>query len=151
MCDGDRHFKRVVPLRAASCPALLNATLAASAKPFSRIADYDGWAVDFYYNKCLEALIPTLSNSEIIEDENLLTAIVILRYMEELGVPISIPAPESHLIGTRVLLGAQGNVYKFTGIRLAACWLALRQEIYMAFIHVRSVHPTSRWLTRIGC
>lgn len=148
MCDGDRHFGRVVPLRAAMCPPLLNAILAAAAKRLSRIDNYDESVVDLYHNKCLEVLIPALSNLDVVEDENLLTAIVILRYVEELDVPISAPAPESHLIGTRVLLGAQASMYNYTGLRLAAFWLALRQEIYMAFVHARSVHANFALIDR---
>ena len=145
LCDLDRrHFATVVPQRAAICPLLLYAVLAASAKRLSRVSDYDGIVVDRYHQSCLRQLIPALSSSAAIVDENLLTAIVILRFMEELDVPVAPPGPESHLVGTRVFLGAreeEGRGPRDLGpLSLAAFWLALRQEIYMAFVHARPVH-----------
>ncbi|KAL2882094.1 hypothetical protein SGCOL_002356 [Colletotrichum sp. CLE4] len=47
---------------------------------------------------------------------------------------------ESHLMGTRILLAAQENAADFSTLRLSAFWLALRQEIYVAFVHTRPVH-----------
>ncbi|CAM1501963.1 Fc.00g039470.m01.CDS01 [Cosmosporella sp. VM-42] len=141
LCDNDRHFATVVPRRAAICPPLMNAVLAASAKRLSRIGDFDPLVVDRYHQNCLDALIPALSSSVAVMDENLLTAIVILRYMEELDVPIASTTSESHLVGTRVFVAAQEKLHNFTGLRLAAFWVALRQEIHMAFIQARPVHP----------
>ncbi|KAF7552455.1 hypothetical protein G7Z17_g4317 [Cylindrodendrum hubeiense] len=143
LCDSDRHFATVVPRRAVMCPPLMNAVLAASAKRLSRISDFDGLMGDRYHQNCLDVLIPALSSSAAIMDENLLTAIVILRYMEELDVPImsSTTASESHLMGTRVFIAAQDKLSDFTGLRRAAFWVALRQEIHMAFIQTRPVHP----------
>lgn len=141
MCDHDRHFATVVPQRAVICPPLMNACLAASAKRLSRINNFDVTVVDRYHQKCLDALIPALSSTAAVMDENLLTAIVLLRFMEELDVPIASSTAESHLIGTRVFIAAQGKSQNFTGLRLAAFWVALRQEIFMAFIQARPVHP----------
>ncbi|KAL1875484.1 hypothetical protein VTK73DRAFT_10034 [Phialemonium thermophilum] len=143
LCDqGRRHFTTVVPFRAAVCPLLLNAILAASAKRLSRISNFDPLVVDQYHHICLRLLIPYLSTSDAVVDENLLTAIIILRFMEEMDVPVSQSGPESHLMGTRVFLSSQkeGTLCKPGGLRLAAFWVALRQEIYMAFVHVRAVH-----------
>ncbi|GKT41279.1 uncharacterized protein ColSpa_01460 [Colletotrichum spaethianum] len=66
-------------------------------------------------------------------------AVVILRFTEE--VDIGSMNLESHLMGTRILLAAQENAADFSSLRLSAFWLALRQEIYMAFVHSRQVHP----------
>ncbi|POR31152.1 Uncharacterized protein TPAR_08639 [Tolypocladium paradoxum] len=140
LCDNERHFARVVPRRAVFCPPLMNAMLAASAKRLSRVSDFDRTVVDQYHQKCLDVLIPALSNSAAVMDENLLPAIVILRFMEELDVPIATAAPESHLIGTRVFVAAQEEMCGFTSLWRAAFWLALRQEIHMAFIQTRPVH-----------
>lgn len=76
-------------------------------------------------------------------DENLLTAVVILRFMEELDVPSmsADSSTESHLLGTRVFVSAQEKLRDFTSLRRAAFWVALRQEIHMAFIQTRPVHP----------
>ncbi|KAF4959325.1 hypothetical protein FGADI_1768 [Fusarium gaditjirri] len=91
----------------------------------------------------LSALIPALNSSAAVMDENLLTAIVILRYMEELDVLLTSAdtASESHLVGPRVFVAAQEKVLDFTGLRRAAFWVALRQEIHMAFMQARPVHP----------
>jgi hypothetical protein len=140
---------------------LLDAILAASAKRISRISsEFDSLTADRFHQRCLEALIPALSSSEAVGDENILTAIVILRYMEELDAPISASAAsQSHLIGTRVFLapsqGGQGSdANQFIGLRLAAFWVALRQDIHMAFINGRPVHPNlfrghDEWMTTL--
>jgi hypothetical protein len=140
MCDEERHFARIVPLRAATCCPLFHAILAYSAKRLSRLGEYRTVISDEYHQKCLNALIPALSKSSAVNDENLLTSLILLRAMEELDTPISTQSPETHLLGTRVFLEAQKTFCNFTGLRLASFWVALRQEIYMAFIHARPVH-----------
>ncbi|KAJ4139936.1 hypothetical protein NW768_001286 [Fusarium equiseti] len=143
LCDSERHFATIVPRRAVVCPPLMNAVLAASAKRLSRVDGFDGLVGDRYHQNCLDALIPALSSSAAVMDENLLTAIVILRYMEELDVPLTSAdtASESHLVGTRVFVAAQEKILDFTGLRRAAFWVALRQEIHMSFMQARPVHP----------
>lgn len=143
LCDSERHFATIVPRRAVICPPLMNAVLAASAKRLSRVDGFDGLVGDRYHQNCLDALIPALSSSAAVMDENLLTAIVILRYMEELDVPLTSAdtASESHLVGTRVFVAAQEKILDFTGLRRAAFWVALRQEIHMSFMQARPVHP----------
>lgn len=62
-------------------------------------------------------------------------------------------------MGTGVFLEAQKNSCDFSGLRLAAFWVALRQEIYMAFVHARPVHSdfalnNTDWLMNLdetGC
>ncbi|CCF40314.1 hypothetical protein CH063_10914 [Colletotrichum higginsianum] len=139
MCDSDKHFAKVVPKRAVYCPTLLNAMFAASAKRLSRTMGVDGVIADRYHQRCLRSLIPALSSSTAVVDDNLLAAVVILRFTEEVD-PGSMNL-ESHLMGTRILLAAQENAAEFSSLRLSAFWLALRQEIYMAFVHNRAVHP----------
>jgi hypothetical protein len=84
LCDLKRHFALVVPHRAASCPPLLNAIFAASARHLSRVAGADAWVADNYHSKCLGSLIPLLNDSAALTDENLLAAMIILRYHEEI-------------------------------------------------------------------
>jgi hypothetical protein len=150
MCDNARHFAKVVPLRAPKCPLLLNAVLAASAKRLSEAKNIDSLVVNRYYQECLKTLIPALSNAEAVVDENQLAALVILRYMEEMGVAFSLAGSQSHLIGTRVFLAAQECSCEFSGLRLAAFWIALRQEIFMVLIHSRPVHPDLFLFNKIG-
>ncbi|KAI0167894.1 hypothetical protein BJ166DRAFT_243096 [Pestalotiopsis sp. NC0098] len=141
LCDNARQFAKVVPKRAPFCPPLLNAMLAAAAKRLSRIgAVADSSIADGYYHECLRTLIPLLSRSGAAKDENLLAATLILRYMEETDVAFSISGSQSHLVGSRVFLAARDDVSEFSDLRLALFWIALRQEIFMAFIHSRTVH-----------
>lgn len=84
LCDLKRHFALVVPHRAASCPPLLNAVFAASARHLSRTAGAEAWIADNYHSECLKSLIPLLNDSAALTDENLLAAMIILRYHEEI-------------------------------------------------------------------
>jgi len=77
-------------------------------------------------------------------NENLLAATVILRHLEELDVPLSGPLDNSqpnHLIGTSVFVTAQGGLTRYGGLRQAAFWTGIRQDIYVAFVQQRPVHP----------
>ncbi|ETS80758.1 hypothetical protein PFICI_08287 [Pestalotiopsis fici W106-1] len=140
LCDNARQFAKVVPKRAPFCPPLLNAMLAAAAKRLSRINDGDSSVAYGYYQECLRTLIPLLSSSGAAKDENLLAATLILRYMEETDVAFSINGSQSHLVGSRVFLAAREDISEFSELRLALFWIALRQEIFMAFIHSRPVY-----------
>ncbi|EEU34867.1 uncharacterized protein NECHADRAFT_22487, partial [Fusarium vanettenii 77-13-4] len=148
LCDHERHFTRIVPQRAVTCPPLLNAMLAAAAKYLNKFGDVDVPVGDEYLQKCLAVLIPALSCATAVVDENLLAAIVLLRFIEEIDVPFSSNGSQSHLIGTRVFLAAQKEVCEFTGLRLAAFWSALRQEIFTAVVHFKPVQLTEL-LTKI--
>ncbi|KAJ9649400.1 hypothetical protein H2199_000175 [Coniosporium tulheliwenetii] len=141
LCDQDRHFALVVPQRAAICPTLLNAIFAASARHLSRISDFDPFVSDRYHQECLKHLIPELSDTAAIMDENLLAATVILRFLEEVEVPVSGADTQSHLLGTHVFISAQERSTVMGGLRQAAFWVGLRQEIYMAFVNQRSILP----------
>ncbi|OCK75378.1 hypothetical protein K432DRAFT_429464 [Lepidopterella palustris CBS 459.81] len=141
LCDPDRHFALVVPQRAAVCPTLLNAIFAASARHLSRVSEFDPYVADRYHQECLKHLIPMLSDSAAIMDENLLAATVILRFLEEVEVPVSGADTQSHLLGTHVFISAQERSTVTGGLRQAAFWVGLRQEIYMAFVNQRSILP----------
>ncbi|MCJ1474258.1 hypothetical protein MMC13_002916 [Lambiella insularis] len=142
LCDPLRHFALVIPQRAAICPPLLYAIFAVSARHLNRISTYDPYAADRYYEKCLSHLTNMMNDEAASMDENLLAATVILRWLEEIEVPLSGFDLESHLVGTKALLSAQEPVTLWrSGLRQAAFWVALRQEIYIAFTNQRIV----RW------
>ncbi|KAI0967920.1 hypothetical protein F4678DRAFT_443996 [Xylaria arbuscula] len=141
LCDHERHFATVVSQHATACPPLLNALLAASAKHSSRVGLLDPLVADKIYQESLRTIIPVLSSQDIVGDENLLAAIVILRFVEEVDIPFSAADPQSHLIGTRAFLAARDRTIKFTKLGRAIFWLALRQEIWVALMHSRTVHP----------
>ncbi|KAF2141177.1 uncharacterized protein K452DRAFT_228673 [Aplosporella prunicola CBS 121167] len=141
LCDPDRHFALVVPQRAAMCPTLLNAIFAVASRHLSRVSTFDPFVSDRYHQECLKHLIPLLSDSAAIMDENLLAATVILRFLEEIDIPISGNDSTSHLLGTHVFISAQERSTIMGGLRQAAFWIGLRQEIYMAFVNQRTILP----------
>ena len=145
LTDPHRHFRMEVPRRAAMCPSLLNAILALSARHLSRVGDSDSLISDKYHQECLKHLIPRLNDPEAILDENLLAAMIILRHLEEIEVPLtghspSDSGPESHLLGAHVFMNAQGRT-SLIGLRQSAFWVGLRQEIYVALVDQRSIMP----------
>jgi len=139
LCDPSRHFAQTVPQRAAICPILLNAVMAVSARHLSRISNFDPLVSDQYHQKCLKHLIPILSDKAAITDENLLAATVILRFLEEVEIPISGVEWANHLLGTHVFITAQEASTNDGGLRQAAYLVALRQEIYVAFVNQRTI------------
>lgn len=144
LSDPYRHFRNVVPQRAATCPTLLNAIFALSARHLSRIGQYDPLISNRYQQECLKHLIPMLDDSAAILDENLLASTIILRHLEEIEVPLSGQSPsdqQSHLLGAHALITAQERAAVVGGLRQAAFWVGLRQEIYVAFVNQRSIMP----------
>ncbi|MCJ1251126.1 hypothetical protein MMC30_008357 [Trapelia coarctata] len=142
LCDPFRHFAFVIPQRAATCPPLLYAIFAVSARHLNRISTYDPYAADVYHQKCLNHLKNMMYDEGAIMDENLLAATVILRWLEEVDVPFSGFDMQSHLVGTKAFLTAQeSSPHPPSGLRQAAFWVALRQEIYISFVNQRVV----RW------
>ncbi|KAJ5715943.1 uncharacterized protein N7483_013124 [Penicillium malachiteum] len=99
ICDGERNFACTLPLRARTCPPLLNAIFTASARHLSRIKKYwDGNQVHYggkalpnltpetaihYHNECIAHFVSISDHSREAQDENLLAAAVILRFYEE--------------------------------------------------------------------
>lgn len=84
LCDPRQHFQVEVPKRAGTCPILLNAIFALSARHLSHISGYDRLASNRYHDECLKHLIPMLNNRATISDETLFAATIILRVLEEI-------------------------------------------------------------------
>lgn len=129
---------------AAICPPLLNAIFALSARHLSRMGEYDHLVSNKYIQECLKHLIPMLNDHSALLDENLLAATIILRHVEELEVPVTghtTPQQHSHLFGTHAFITAQERATVTGGLRQAAFWVGLRQEIYVAFCNQRSILP----------
>ncbi|KAL9109913.1 MAG: hypothetical protein Q9227_005436 [Pyrenula ochraceoflavens] len=141
LCDNAKHFAQVVPQRAAVCLPLLYAIFAVSAKELSRTAVFDEKVSDQYHQMCLEYMIPAMNDTATIMDENMLAATVILRYLEELEIPLAGKESQYHLFGTHVFISAQERTAKSGGLRLAAYWVGLRQEVYVALLGARPIMP----------
>ena len=101
MCDPEHHFANAIPQRARGCQTLRNAMLATSARHFStlprerqnEIVERYGLRQDFtvneevvlhYHNECITDLRFLASQPDAIMNEDLLAAVVILRFYEEL-------------------------------------------------------------------
>jgi hypothetical protein len=81
--DIQRHFAVDVPERAPSCPVLLNALMAFAGRHLSRTSDFDSTVADHYRHECVSLMIPMLDEKELVADETLFAAAVILRALEE--------------------------------------------------------------------
>jgi hypothetical protein len=79
-----QHFQVEVPRRAGTCPVLLNAIFALSARHLSVVGNYDSYASNRYHQECLKYLIPMLDNTATVTDESLFAASIILRVLEEI-------------------------------------------------------------------
>ncbi|KAI7575950.1 hypothetical protein KC343_g22430, partial [Hortaea werneckii] len=113
LTDSLKHFRYMVPQRAATCPTLLNAILALSARHLSRVGKYDPLVSNKYHQECLKHLIPMLDDTTAILDENLLASTIILRHLEEIEVPLSGQSPadqQSHLFGAHAFMMSQEHV-----------------------------------------
>jgi len=144
LTDPIKHFRTVVPQRAATCPTLLNAIFSLSARHLSRVGKYDPLVSNRYQQECLKHLIPMLDDTTAILDENLLASTIILRHLEEIEVPLSGQSPSdqsSHLLGAHAFIMAQERASVAGGLRHAAFWVGLRQEIYVAFVNQRPIIP----------
>ena len=146
LTDPYRHFRNIVPQQASTCPTLLNAIFALSARHLSRIGEYDPLISNRYHQECLKHLIPMLDDSAAaVLDENLFASTIILRHLEEIEVPLSGQSPADnsfHLLGAHALISAQERATMAGGLREAAFWVGLRQEIYVAFVNQRSIMPS---------
>ncbi|PWY87106.1 hypothetical protein BO94DRAFT_556622 [Aspergillus sclerotioniger CBS 115572] len=159
LCDPQRHFTTVVPQRARTCPPLLDAVLSASARHFSTLPSpkqveitrkyglQDGLTITeqstlLYHNRCIAHLRSVSEEPNAMMDENLLAAVVTLRFYEELDTPFHPSPPTTAIHGLQIFLEAQShhptinNPHPWT-LRQSAFWIGIRQEFHMAFSQQR--------------
>ncbi|KAL4978287.1 hypothetical protein BDW66DRAFT_158365 [Aspergillus desertorum] len=155
LCDPERHFQIVVPHRARSCPPLLNAILAASARNLTRLPKYRtaSGAVENSGRILQDLTDETALHYQHQMNEDLLAAAIILRFYEEVDYPLQEDRRDNELF-LRVLnmfIEAQiPNAYRsppslqtviptlesrwyMSSLWKAAFWVAFRQEVYSAF------------------
>ena len=128
-----------MPQRVRTCKPLLSAVFALSARHLSRISDFDPSVADRHYNDCLQTLIPALNDGPSLFDETLLIIVVILRLLEEIDVSIVGADAQGHLLGAQSLARVQEGAGTDSGLRQAAYWACLRQEMYMSLRDRRSI------------
>lgn len=132
--DMERHFAVDVPERALFCPVLLEALLAFSARHLSRTSDFDSVVADDHHQACVRLMIPMLDQKELVADETLFAATVILRAFEETSESTMGSEPERHLTGTSVFANAQLEFQTWGGLGHNAFWIYVRQCIYMSLL-----------------
>ncbi|RDW62566.1 hypothetical protein BP5796_10868 [Coleophoma crateriformis] len=144
--DPERHFEVVVPRRAIDQPVLRYAIFAFSSRHVSRRSNYEETEAVEYHNKCLEHLIPILSNPKDSMNEDILAAVAILRQYEELdGNGFLLESKRKakrtiafdqrcHLIGTTRMLNSVAMFASSGGLGEAAAWLCLREDIYVSLV-----------------
>ncbi len=119
LTDPQRHFATAIPQRARECSTLLDAILAVSARHFSTLPEHQklqlinayGLAhtqvqdlniteetVIHYHNKCITELRILADEPDAVMDENLLAAVVVLRFFEELDSMDTSPSYPLYLL-----------------------------------------------------
>ncbi|KAF9630457.1 Zn(2)-C6 fungal-type DNA-binding domain [Lasiodiplodia theobromae] len=141
-----QYFRVDIPQRARTNATLANAIMALSSRILQWKEGYNPHVADRYYQKCLEALIPALSDEALVMDDTLLAATIFLRMLEEMDSHISgLDDGGRHLSGTQAIISVATDAHHQnpsststppTGFRLAAYWTAFRQELWLA-LHKR--------------
>jgi hypothetical protein len=147
--DATRQFTLKIPQQVKHCPILLQATLCFAGRHLK-----DEETTMKAYGHCISLLIERLNLNTATQDEDLLCAIVILRFFEQLNVPtISGSDNEEHLTGSNAMLRASQTRYvdpTAPTLREAAFWVYVRQCLYNSTIDQLSpnvdftllLHPT---------
>lgn len=105
-----------------------------------------------YYQRCLRVLILELDTVQQDRFDDLLAATIILRLHEELDGPFATWNTYRHSMGTRALLQSQvAQAATLTGVRRAAAWAGMRQEIYGSIkLHrAPAIMPSSEMLNHL--
>lgn len=139
--DDARHFTVSVSRLALKHPVLFNAILALASR-FDALATGSGSDVEstFYHSRCIELLIDLLLKPPETYDSTLLAAVVLSRLYEENDTETD--ALTYHLSGTRTLLSNDviTRLAAEGGLAEAACWVHLRQSVYVAIVHRQHLH-----------
>lgn len=134
--DDARHFGVTVSRLALEHPVLLNGILALASR-FDALATGSGSDIEntYYHSRCIELLIELLSKPAETYDSTILAAVVLSRVYEENDTETDVLT--YHLSGTRTLLSNEVITRLATegGLAEAACWVHLRQAIYVAIVH----------------
>ncbi|ETS77433.1 hypothetical protein PFICI_11307 [Pestalotiopsis fici W106-1] len=128
IADPFRTFETVVSKLALTDLIIRNAVCAFSARHYYRDQVEDGNAIALdYQTRCLQLLIPSMSGGQKIT-ESILTAVALLRQNEEMDEQDN----RFHLEGTSRILNMVPEFSTIGGVGEAACWLCLREDIYIS-------------------
>lgn len=136
VCDPHLHFSNVIPELAIKSPVLLNAALAASARHLSRFDGTFTLAAEKYHDRCVELLIPYLDDYSTCTDEVIATTLL-LRLFEQLTTAVTGMDSEQHLGGVSAFMNAENTAATAGGVRQAAFWIFVRQDLNVALEHQR--------------
>ncbi|KAF2869047.1 hypothetical protein BDV95DRAFT_499199 [Massariosphaeria phaeospora] len=132
--DAARQFTLRIPDQLGHCDVLVHSVLSFAARHRR-----DTVMADSAYQRCIELLINRLNEDSAALDETFLSAIVILRFFEQLNVSsITGSDHEQHLAGLSALLRAsQGPTVDPSAptLREAAFWVYVRQCLYNATVN----------------
>jgi hypothetical protein len=142
--DDERHFAVTVSRLALEQEVLLNGILGLASR-FDRLANgptSTGPDVEsaFYHGRCIELLIDLLDQPADTYDATILAAVVLSRLYEENDTETD--SLTYHLAGTSTLLGHEviSRLAAEGGLAEAACWVHLRQALYIAIVHRQHVN-----------
>ena len=130
-CDELCHFATVVPRRALCIPMILYAILALASRYEAFLQGVRDLGASYYQGQYLKLLIEALSKPEDSYDENLLTAVILLRLYEGLHTQED---DEFHLAGTTRLLNAVEKFSSSGGLGEAPSWQSLRQAVHISLV-----------------
>ncbi|PNY27938.1 Uncharacterized protein TCAP_02134 [Tolypocladium capitatum] len=156
LCDENRHFQLVVPVRAQKHPHLLDAIFAVAARHLSRLPQYKTAQGILYHGQLLPDLdehaaveymlkcIPALRRFRDVQDDeyrdSIIATAVILRQLEEMDNEDDAPEhpmerPVNFLAVIDAVLRSLPSqaVFGQRSLMQAAYWMALRQEIFNSF------------------
>jgi hypothetical protein len=131
--DATRQFSLVIPVLVKHDAILLHAVLAFAAKHRKDVE-----TAEQAYGHCLSLLIERLQSENVMHNDSLLCAIVILRFVEQLDVSLSGMDSQQHLSGCSAMLRAsQGPTVDPSAPTLhqAAFWVYVRQCLYTATVN----------------
>ncbi|KAL1878246.1 hypothetical protein Daus18300_002163 [Diaporthe australafricana] len=129
--DRGRTFETEVPRRALYHATLRYAIFAFSSRHINRHRrGQESTEALEYYDKCLNLLIPAISNPEHHVTEEVFAAVAILRQYEEMDSEDR----GLHLTGTTRIVNSMRDWGFTPGLREASAWLCLRQDIYISMV-----------------
>lgn len=165
LCDPERHFTQVVPQYARTCGPLRYAILTTAARHLIRlprhrnaagVVEWQGHQLPdlteavalTYHTECIKDLLALSMDPDQVHNDHLLAAAIILRTDEEMDAPLR-ENPEDQEVFLRMLnafIASQvpqaaaaipHSSPSGSGLRQAAFWVALRQEVFTSFMKQR--------------